>query len=827
MTAHTIENIIQRCVVTCSANTSIREATKLMYQKHCSSIVVMNGTKPIGIWTEADSLKVDLAVANNFGQPISDVMTSSLLTFSPELSLDDAALVLKEEGIRHLIIVDDEGNLLGMASQTDIIAHQDAKYFLSMTPISAILPESRLYCLDIETQLNDAINTMRDHRLDAVVISKDSTPCGLISERDVVRLIATDQTTISVAEVMSSPLLSVPDNMSLLAVRSFMEKRHIRHLGVENSAGCVIGLISFSDILKRIEQSYINKLRGALAQSNQNLAQQERSLHLAHALIEATEDGIMVTNANSIIQSVNPAFSILTGYSEEEVLGKPASIINSGKHGPDFYQRMWNEIDRKGKWQGEIWNRRKNGEIYPEWLTITKVKEPGSDQVLYAGIFNDISERKATESMIENLAYYDPLTQLPNRQLLMDRLDEAIKDIADADQLAVLFVDIDHFKRINDSLGHTFGDEVLREISKRLQSCIDTEDTMARIGGDELIVMMPNITEPAVVYRKAQSIIEALEAPLQIESKEIYITASVGCAVYPHDGLTREELLKNADTAMYRAKSDGRNRVILYSADMNEQSQLQLAFENKLRNALKNDELFLVYQPKVNALSETMVGVEALVRWQQPELGLVSPDRFIGLAEDIGIIDAIGYWVLKTAMEQGAKWVANGLDELTVSVNVSIKQFDNQDMPTQIKELLVNTGLPARNLDIEVTESHMMKNFEKVIRDLAALRSLGVTISMDDFGTGYSSLSMLTQIPLDNLKIDRSFIQGIPHKNDSASLVSTIIIMAKNLGLEVVAEGVEEAEQLAFLRQLGCQQIQGYYYSKPLPPEQIIEFARR
>jgi len=824
MSANSLHHIIQRTVVTCSASLSIQEATRLMCAKHCSSIVIVDGRRPIGIWTEADSLCIDLSIPALLDAPIISVMSTSPLTFPIDLTLDNAAVVLKKEAIRHLIITDQKGDLLGIVSQSDIVIHQDAKYFLSMTSVSAILSKHQSSMLNSKTALCEVVNTMRRGQFDAVVISMEGDASGLITERDIVRLISAGQTDVPVGEVMSTPLLSIPHSMSLLAVRSFMEKRHIRHLGVEDEQGEFIGLISFSDILQRIEQGYISKLRSALAQSNQNLAEHERSLYLAHALIEATEDGIMVTDEHSIIQSINPAFTILTGYSEEDVLGKPAQVISSGKHSKEFYQQMWQTIVRCGKWQGEIWNRRKNGQLYPEWLTITRVKEPGSHKVLYAGIFNDISERKATESMIENLAYYDPLTQLPNRQLLMDRLDEAIKDTAENRYLAVMFIDIDHFKRINDSMGHTFGDEVLCQVSKRLQSCIDSEDTMARIGGDELVLMMPDIEDPSLVFRKAEKLAQSLAQPLRIEGRELFVTASIGCAMYPNDGLTREELLKNADTAMYRAKSDGRNRVSLYSADMNEQSQLQLAFEHKLHNALNNQQFYLLYQPKVDTMSQAMVGVEALIRWREPELGIVSPERFICLAEDIGLIDDIGYWVLKTAMEQGVAWREEGIDTLTISVNVSIKQFTNQDMPSQIAQLLETTGFKAQYLDIEITESHIMTNFEQVTRDLTKIRALGVSISMDDFGTGYSSLSMLTKMPLDYLKIDRSFMQGIPEQSDNASLVSTIILMAQNLGLAVVAEGVEELKQLEFLTQLGCQQIQGYYYSKPLLAEEIPHF---
>jgi len=798
-----------------------------MYERHCSSIVIVESRKPIGIWTEADSLKVDILDVSQFTRPISQVMTEKPFTIRSNISLDEAATLLKKHGVRHLIVVDDQGYLCGIASQSDVIVHQDAKYFLSMTPVSAVLPDKAFTKRASTSMLNQIIQDMQTQHLDALVICNNEEPVGVITERDIVRLIAGAQANVPVEQVMSKPIIAVPASMSLLAVRSFMEKRHVRHIGVKCEQGKLLGIVSFSDILNRIEKSYIDRLRGALAQSKENVKEHQRSLHLAHALIEASADGIMVTDGDAKILSVNPAFTILTGYSEEEALGKSAGLISSGLHDTTFYQEMWQSIGRNGKWQGEIWNRRKSGEIYPEWLTITRVKERSTDRVMYAGIFSDISERKKTERMIEHLAYYDPLTKLPNRQLLIDRLDTAIAECEKSQQLAVLFIDIDNFKRINDSLGHTFGDEVLRQVAKRLQSQLASSDTLARLGGDELILMMPSLHDPAVVYRIAQSLIDALVHPFTVLGRELFITVSIGCAIYPQDGINREELLKNADTAMYRAKSDGRNRVSLYCAEMNEQSQVQLAFENRLRHALSNDEFYLVYQPKVDVGTQRVGGVEALIRWRDKELGVVAPDRFIGLAEDIGLISKIGYWVMEQAMLQALAWQKLGGPLLVISVNVSVKQFANQDLPRQIEALLKSTGLEAKYFDVEVTESHVMTNFESFNRDLAAIRALGVTVSMDDFGTGYSSLSMLTKMPLDNLKIDRSFMEGIPGSKENEVLVSTIILMAKNLSLNVVAEGVESAEQLAFLSQLGCQQIQGYFYSKPLNAALIPEFINQ
>jgi len=824
MDESTLDNIVERRMVTCSRKHSLRDATKLMHQRHCSSIIITEKNKPIGIWTEADALKVNVHKSNMLDREIELFMSTKVITINVGSSLNDATLELKRNHVRHLVVIDNESKLVGILSQSDVVIHQDATLFLSITQVQTILPERRQLEFNLSGTLSNAIKHMGAHKCDALVVVDDQIPVGLLTERDVVRLIALNQLHIPLSEAISKPLITVPRGMSLLSIRSFMEKRHIRHLGVDDDDGCLIGIISFSDILNRIEQSYVSRLRSALAHSEASLKEKEFNLHMAHALIEASDDGIMVADEKSIIQSVNPAFSMLTGYTEEEVIGQPAKMISSGQHDKAFYDAMWATIDQHGRWQGEIWNRRKNGDVYPEWLTITRIKEPVNQKVLYAGIFYDITERKKSETMIEHLAYYDPLTKLPNRQLFYDRLDAALLH-ADThqSQLAVLFIDLDHFKRVNDSLGHSVGDQVLCLVADIFSQCLSDADTIARIGGDELVVLLNDVTEQADVYRVAQRLVGSLNVPLSIDSRELAMTTSVGCAIFPQDGITREELLKHADSAMYRAKGEGRNRFCLFSAEMNAQSQQQLALETRLGNALKNNEFTLVYQPKVNAKSYKIESVEALLRWNDSVLGYVSPNVFIPLAEELGLIEDIGHWVLVEAMKQGRRWQVEHDISLRISVNVSAKQLLTEKLVEQVIQGLKVTGLDAKFLDIEVTETSALTNIKTMTACLTAIRSLGASVSMDDFGTGYSSLSMLTKMPLDFLKIDSSFMEGIPGKVDNEELISTIVVMAHNLNLQVVAEGVETLEQLQFLQDLGCEYIQGYYFSKPVAPIDIVQ----
>ncbi|MDP2562276.1 EAL domain-containing protein [Psychrobium sp. 1_MG-2023] len=826
MNENSLCSVVERNVVTCFKETSLREATGLMHQRRCSSIIVTENHKPIGIWTEADSLSVDLNNPDALGVPLGEVMSVNLFMVNIHLSLDDVALELKLREVRHLIVIDDDGLLVGVVSQSDIIINQDAQYFLSLTQVQNIMPKKQAPLLDASKPIHDAIELMRKRRSDSLVATIDDQPAGLLTERDIVRLIATNQLDTSIESVMSQPLISVSNSMSLLSIRSFMQKRHIRHLGVQGDNGEFLGIVSFSDILNRIERSYINRLRSALAETSASLKEKEYNLHMAHALIEASVDGIMVTDRNTIIKTVNPAFTQVTGYSEAEALGQPASMVSSGRHDKEFYDVMWQTLDEEGYWQGEVWNRKKNGEIYPEWLTITRIVEPTTQQVLYAGIFNDISDRKNSELIIEHLAYYDPLTKLPNRQLLFDRIDNALTHAhEEQSQLGLLFIDLDHFKRINESLGHDIGDLVLCEVANRLNQCISHNDTLARVGGDELVIVLSELEDKAVAYRTAQQVIECFETPLIIDDKKLFITSSVGCSIFPQDGLTRTELLRNSDSAMHRAKEKGRNQFCLYSSEMNKESQMQLALEQRLRAALINNEFFLEYQPKVDVKSRKVVGVEALLRWQDKILGRVAPDVFIPLAEELGLISDIGFWVLKQSICQGLAWKEQGLPPLRISVNISVKQFANHNLVSQLAELIECYDYDPSLLDIEVTETSFIEDAEYVFRCLDVIRQLGVSVSMDDFGTGYSSLSLLTKMPLDQLKVDRSFMEGIPGCKDNEELVSTIILMAHNLNLTVVAEGVETEEQLMFLQNLNCEEIQGYYFSRPVSAKNLTHLV--
>ncbi|MCX7096655.1 MAG: PAS domain S-box protein [Methylococcales bacterium] len=556
--------------------------------------------------------------------------------------------------------------------------------------------------------------------------------------------------------------------------------------------------------------------------------QAETELRIAATAFELQE-GILITDADNVILRVNRAFTEITGYSAEEVIGKNPRILKSFRHDSDYYAAMWESINTTGVWEGEIWNRRKNGEIYPENQTITAVRAPDGSITNYVAALSDISLRKAAEDKIHSLAFYDPLTGLPNRRLLLDRLRQALIACTRKDQIgALLFLDLDHFKVINDTLGHDVGDMLLQQTARRLTNCVRAGDTVARLGGDEFVVMLENLGKQpieavALAEAIAQKILDTLNQPHQLGVHHYTITSSIGLCHFNHQEQLPEMLLKHADIAMYQAKNAGRNTLRCFDPQMQATIIARALLENDLRRVIDMQELQLHYQVQVDSADEP-VGAEALVRWHNPERGLVSPAHFISLAEETGLILPIGQWVLETACAQLKAWEANELTcNLMLSVNVSAKQFRQTGFVLQLLALIKRHGINPKRLKLELTESMLLHDIEETISAMKVLGEIGVQFSLDDFGTGYSSLQYLKRLPLFQLKIDQSFVRDIAFDLHDRSIVTTIIAMAKSLDLEVIAEGVETQEQRRILLLKGCTHFQGYLFGKPMP---IDEFEK-
>jgi diguanylate cyclase (GGDEF)-like protein/PAS domain S-box-containing protein len=553
----------------------------------------------------------------------------------------------------------------------------------------------------------------------------------------------------------------------------------------------------------------------------------EEQVRIAASALENTAEGVMICDAARRIISVNKAFTLITGYAPQEVVDQEPGLMRSAKHDDQFYEQVWGQVAAIGHWQGEVWRRRKNGETYPEWRSISAVKDDTGATTNYVMVFTDVSRFKEDEARLEFLAHHDALTGLPNRSLFRDRCQEALLRARRGEsRLGLMFIDLDHFKQINDSLGHDVGDQLLQSATERLRECVRETDTVARLGGDEFTILLDDLKESQDAGRIADKLLAALARPFVLGGRELFITASAGISFYPSDGDDVQTLLKNADAAMYRAKALGRNTYQFFAAEMNAQVSEMLMMTNSLRVALEHNEFVLHYQPIIDLASGRINALEALLRWKHPELGLVPPDRFISLAENTGLIVPIGEWALKNACTQMRVWQRQGVGPQRMAVNLSVRQFKQKELVQRIAAVLQETGLASHYLELEITESMVMEDPTAAERVLDRLHEMGIHLAVDDFGTGYSSLSYLKRFPIDFLKIDRSFVHDIPQDQNDAAIARAIIALARSLELRVVAEGVETEAQRAFLKAEGCQEAQGYLLGRPIDAEAMGLFLQ-
>uniref|UniRef100_A0A7U3YEM8 Diguanylate cyclase/phosphodiesterase with PAS/PAC sensor(S) n=1 Tax=Geobacillus sp. (strain Y4.1MC1) TaxID=581103 RepID=A0A7U3YEM8_GEOS0 len=545
---------------------------------------------------------------------------------------------------------------------------------------------------------------------------------------------------------------------------------------------------------------------------------------IAKNILEYSSESTIVTDAQNRILFVNPAFEIVTGYSADEVIGKNPRILQSGMHDKSFYEKMWNALNQYGVWKGEIWNKRKDGELYLEWLTISAVKDQQGNVTNYVAIFSDITEHKRNMEQLTKLALYDPLTNVPNRYLFEKRLESIIRMSKKHNQsFALLFLDLDRFKNINDTLGHHMGDMLLKETAQRLNGMLRKQDTIARFGGDEFVIILPNLKHIREAVYMAENIIESLKRPFNVNHQEVYISTSIGISVYPYDGTDKETLIRMADRAMYQAKTNGRNQFVLYHDGMNNNGRHLFQLETALRKAFDLGEFALYYQPQVDMKTKQIRAVEALIRWNHHEKGVISPGQFIPLAEESGLITPISDWIIMQACED-LKQLQWQFPYVKMSINISPIYFQQIDFLEKLQKTIESVNVNPRSLELELTESAIMPHADQSVGRLTTLKTMGISIAIDDFGTGFSSLSYLHRFPIDVLKIDQSFIKQLSQYQEDLAIVKAIIMMAHSLQIQVVAEGVETEKQYQILEEQRCDFVQGYYVSNPLTIGELYEF---
>ncbi|MGZ9708591.1 phosphodiesterase DibA [Pseudomonas sp. GNP013] len=610
---------------------------------------------------------------------------------------------------------------------------------------------------------------------------------------------------VSIAWLLFSPLLLI----------NFLDEPPALQYGFPVSGSIWVALSALLICLICARAARTNRLLRPLKENRERLRQ-------AAAVFDCTREGVLVTDSAGQIVHVNRAFITITGYRREEVLGRQPSLFKSGRHSSNFYRQMFETLELEGEWSGEIWNRRKSGEIYPQWQTIRVIHDDDGHVSHYVAVFSDISAIKDSEQELAHLAHHDPLTDLPNRLLFSDRAEQALASAQVHKRgCALLLLDLDHFKIINDSLGHNVGDQLLKHVGERLAGLFGPGVTLARLGGDEFAVLAENCPQVTQAAALAHRMLAAMKDPFVFDGNQLFISASIGISLFPGDALSAEQLLRNADSALFKAKSAGREGFALYTEELTAHAQSRVEIAGELRRALDRDELRVYYQPVHNLQDGRLIGVEALVRWQHPERGLVPPGEFIPIAERTGLIADIDGWVMLQACRQMCRWLAEGKPLGFMAVNVSSRLFARRELYEHVARVLHDTGLDPAFLELEVTESAVMDDPDMALEQLHRLRELGLRLAIDDFGTGYSSLLRLKRLPVHKLKIDQGFVAGLPEDEDDVAIVRVVIALAKSMGMQVHAEGIEQVEQARFLLDQECDMGQGYWFGKPKPATDI------
>ncbi|MAZ87526.1 MAG: hypothetical protein CL693_07765 [Cellvibrionaceae bacterium] len=817
-----VGQVAQRDLLYCLASDTLSFAARAMRQRKCSSILIQSENDIIGIWTEADAMKLDFSDPDLMNQTIGRHMSSPVKSIDQSVVLSEVMELFQKRQFRHCLVNFSGGQPQGLISQTDITLNLDVEYFLTLHKVQSVSEKPVKLLSDLG--FHQAVQLMHRYKTEmAVVVDEGSRPVGVLTQSDIVARLALDCADQPLSAFAEKSIVTMDEEESVLSAREMLTQHNIRHLVVTKASGEVAGVVTMRKILQYIQQEYSAQLSRVFNERDHALSRSLQDLTLAERVFEHSMEGMVITDPKGSIIRVNPAFRLLTGYNDDDVVGRNMNMLSSGKHDREFYAAMWEQMTQTGSWQGEIWNRRKDGRLFLESINITAIYNDAGQISYFTSLFRDVTDLRDKEQQIRHMAYYDELTGLPNRRLLKDRLGMALASASRRNsQLAVVFLDVDHFKRINDNFGHSSGDQVLIELAERLKTATREEDTLARIGGDEFVILLSSISDYSDIAAVGRRVMHALEKPfLLADGTNTQTTLSMGASVFPDDGANVEDLLQHADTAMYSVKESGRNGLKLFKQEMAERSLRHFTLESQLRAAIDKGGLEVHYQPQFSIIDNTMVGAEALLRWAHSEQGYISPATFIPLAEEGGFVERLDYWVFEQACIQLARWRDLGLSTVPISINLSPHTLAQENLEATLKGIVAKYKLDAQMLRLEITESAFIDDMEAVIGCLQSLSCHGFDVALDDFGTGYSSLSYLTKLPLNELKIDASFVREVPGNTSSELIIGAIIAMAKSLRLTVVVEGIETQEQLDFVHTMGAEVMQGYFAARPAPAEAL------
>lgn len=946
----TLGELMSSSVKTIAPEVTLGEAARLMSETPYSCLVVRQQGRLLGILTERDMVN-QLHEHATSATAVSGVMTSPVITAHAGDSFRDGLLLMRQYGLHHLVITDDADEVLGVLSESDMRSHLGLGIVGKMQNLFSAMDRQSPRFLP-ETPVAAALQRMVFERWDYVVVVQDDMPLGILTERDVPRLLRdqADVTALTLAQVMSSTLTTIPVDAGLFKAVTMMTEQSLRHLVVIDNQGCYLGVISQQGLLERIglemigeslhelealraerkaaeqelrerEEIYstlVNQAADAIVLIDgetlkftefnafaheglgytreefarmtltdlqavkthdqvRNLVKQhlekggnnllevahlrkdgsvrmtqvssrsvtirgkgyllaiwsditerkkaEEQIKLAASVFHDAREGILITDADGLIINTNRAFSEITGFQREEVFGLTPRVLKSGRHEREFYTKLWKQLSQTEHWSGEVWNKRKNGEEYPEQLSISAVRDASGKTTNYVGIFTDITEHKQQQEQIERLAYYDALTRLPNRVLLADRMQQAL---ARADRMhkivAVCYLDLDGFKPINDRYGHKAGDGVLTEIAKRLQEFIRIEDTVARLGGDEFVLLLTNLSNEEESEPILARVLEIVTKPCELHTGiNVSVSASIGVTFYPNDHNDSDVLLRHADQAMYQAKQLGRNRMHPFDPKYDQQTKKLRELKTRVRTALEQKEFVLYWQPKVDLVHGHVVGAEALLRWKQADDSILLPGTFLPQLENDDIIVDIGDYVVREGVSTLSRWKQLGLD-LSASLNVAARQMLSPDFMSKLRMELEGHDDITSRLELEILETAALEDLDKVKRLINECRALGVGFALDDFGTGYSSMTYFRRLPVDTVKIDQSFVRDMLDNADDLAIVQGILGLTKAFGKTSVAEGVELIEQLSVLQRMGCLVAQGYAIGYPMPEKEFLHW---